>query len=88
MLRMMRYCDKFVPVTNICIMSCEDETGLHMTRTAVFVVLGMVRQVDWTKVVVIIRLLKPEPRRFIRERVVTFVITRDCKPGRTHLENR
>jgi len=88
MLRMMRYCDKFVPVTNICILSCEDETGLHMTRTAVFVVLGMVRRVDWTKVVVIIRLLKPESRRFTRERVVSFVITRYCKPSRTHLENR
>jgi hypothetical protein len=57
---MMRCCDKFVPVTNICTMSCADETWLHMTRTAVFVVLGMVRRVDWTKVVVIIRLLKPE----------------------------
>ena len=75
MLRMMRYCDKFVPVTNICILSCEDETGLHMTWTAVFVVLGMVRRVDWTKVVVIIRLLKPKSRRSTRESVVTFVIT-------------
>ena len=38
-------------------MFCADETGLHMTRTAVLVVLGMVRRVDWTKAVVIIRLL-------------------------------
>lgn len=88
MLCMMRYCDKFVPVTNICIMPCAEETGLHMTRIAVPVVLDMVRLVDWTKVVVIIRLLKSEARRFTRERVVTFVITRYCKPGRTHLENR
>jgi hypothetical protein len=88
MLRMMRYCDKFVPVTNICIMSCAEETGLHATRTAVLVVLGMVRRVDWTEVVVIIRLLKPESRRSTRERVVTFVITRYCKSGRTHFENR
>ena len=88
MLRMMRYCGKFVPVTNICIMSCAEETGLHATRTAVLVVLGMARRVDWTKVVVIIRLLKPESRRFTRECVVIFVITRYCKSGRTHLENR
>lgn len=72
---MVRCCDKFVLVTNICIMSCADEAGLHMTRTAVLVVLGMVRRVDWTKLVVILRLLKPKSRRSTRESVVTFVIT-------------
>lgn len=56
-------------------MSCADEAGLHMTRTAVLVVLGMVRRVDWTKLVVILRLLKPKSRRSTRESVVTFVIT-------------
>jgi hypothetical protein len=68
MLRMMRYCDKFVPVTNICIMSCAEETGLHATRTAVLVVLGMVRRVDWTEVVVIIRLQTWVPALYSRTR--------------------